>query len=93
MLKNRRIFHLTRWMTATSPKKVSPSETLRLLDLTELSLLQQNSNQMENLAKVQSLKEAFTSAHRSSLAQTTLDKYFHDLAYVFIQFAQLKLSV
>nr|CCA24773.1 AlNc14C257G9755 [Albugo laibachii Nc14] len=49
---------------SNEPQKVSPSEALKLLDFIELSLLQQNSNQRENLAKVQSLKEAFTSAHR-----------------------------
>nr|CCA16691.1 AlNc14C24G2446 [Albugo laibachii Nc14] len=57
-------------------QKISPSEALKLLDFINLSLLEQSSNQMEDLAKVQSLKETFTSAHRSSLAQTNLDEYF-----------------
>ena len=52
-------------------QKVSDSEAPKLLNLIEVSLLQQNSNQMENLAKVQSPKEAYTWSHRSSLSQTT----------------------
>ncbi|RKF54653.1 hypothetical protein GcM3_207046 [Golovinomyces cichoracearum] len=58
------------------PQKKSPSETLKLLDSVKVSLLQQNGNHRENLARPRILREALTSAYYSTFFQRTLDKFF-----------------
>lgn len=58
------------------PQKVPPSEALKMLDLVELSILQQDGNQRDALNKLQSLKDSFKKYHQSTLVQSTLDRYF-----------------